>query len=322
MRRPIIFMFSGQGSQYYQMGRKLYEQNSNFRKWMIRGDKIASEVMGLSILEHLYNDSSKKNDRFDRILYTHPAIFLVEYALTQLIIDMGLEPDFILDASMGGFTALAVAEVLPFETALTAVIEQAKSIEALCPQGGMMAILHTAHLYFETPLLYENLELAGINFPAHFVISGKLQSLFSIKNFLREKKISFQSLPVSHAFHSSLIDPAAVSYKNFLNTIVLQRPKINFISSSYAHTLSSIPQHYFWEIVRTSLQFQKTIQMLEKNAPYLYLDLGPSGTLATFVKYNLSHKSASKSMPVLTPFKQDLKNFEKLKDEIKSLTRI
>ena len=72
---------------------------------------------------------------------------------------MGLEPDFILDASMGGFTAAAVAEVLPFETALTAVIEQAKSIEALCPQGGMMAILHTARLYFETPLFYENLEL-------------------------------------------------------------------------------------------------------------------------------------------------------------------
>ncbi len=317
MRSPTVFMFSGQGSHYYQMGRELYEQNPNFRKWMLRGDKIISDILGISILEELYNDSVRKSDSFHHTLYTHPAIFLVEYALAQIVIDMGLEPDFVLDASMGGFAAAAVAEVLPFELALTAVIEQAKAIEAFCPQGEMTAILHPARLYFETPLFYENLELAGINFPAHFVVSGKVLSLSLIKDFLKEKKITFQSLAVSHAFHSSFIDPAEVTYKTFLNTLVLHRPKISFISSSYADTLSSLPQYYFWEIVRTSLQFQKTIEILEKKSPYLYLDLGPSGTLATFVKYNLSHNSTSKSASILSPFGQDLKSLKKLENEIR-----
>ena len=59
--------------------------------------------------------------------------------------------------------------------------------------------------------------------------------------------------------------------------------------------------------------FDLTIQMLEKRASYTYLDLGPSGTLATFVKYNLHNQSCSKSFSILNPFGQDVRNLEKLK---------
>jgi acyl transferase domain-containing protein len=313
MSDQVVFMFSGQGSHYYQMGRELYEHHPGFRKWMLMGDGLVSDLIGLSLLEQLYNDSLRKGDRFDRTLYTHPAIFLVEYALTRVVMDMGIEPTHVLDSSLGGFTAAAVAGVLSFEEALTAVVEQAKALETHCPPGGMMAILHPVHLYFDDPLLYEHLELAGINFPNHFVVSGRPEALSDIHGYLKNKKISLQLLPISHGFHSSLIDSAADTYQKFLDTLTLQRPKVAYISCSQANILPSIPQYYLWEVVREPVHFQKTIQLLENRASYTYLDLGPSGTLAAFVKYNLTPQSRSKSIPVLNPFGHDMKNLEVLK---------
>lgn len=313
MPNPIVFMFSGQGSHYYHMGRELYEHNQHFRKMMLLGDNIASDLMGSSIIDQVYNESFKKNDLFNRTLYTHPAIFLVEYALARIVMDMGIEPDYVLDTSLGGFTASVIAGVLTFEAALAAVIEQAKVIENLCSQGGMIAVLHSPEIYYENPLFYENLEMVGINFPSHFVVSGKTQSINLVRNFLKEQKISFQLLAVSHAFHSSLIDTAAGTYKHYLKKLILQDPKISYISACYADVLPSIPQFYYWEFVRAPIQFQMTIQRLEEKGPYIYIDLGPSGTLATFVKYNLNRASTSKSIPTLVPYGADLKILERLK---------
>ena len=155
--------------------------------------------------------------------------------------------------------------------------------------------------------------MAAINFPSHFVVAGNQEALSDIRALLKEKEISYQLLAVSQGFHSSLIDPAAAGCIDFLNTLTLHEPRVSFISCSQANILSSIPQNYFWEIIRLTIQFQKTIQILEESASYIYLDLGPSGTLATFVKYNLDNQSRSKSLSILTPFGQDVRNLERLK---------
>ncbi|MEW5804471.1 MAG: acyltransferase domain-containing protein [bacterium] len=320
MNQFTIFMFSGQGSHYYQMGRELFEQNPVFRKNVLDGDRIVSEMTGVSIISQIYSNVYKKSDQFSHTLYTHPAIFLVEYALAQVVMEIGINPDYVLGASLGGFAAAAIAGVIPFETALTAVVRQAEALETLCPQGGMMAVIHSPDLFFENPLFHEHLELAAVNFPSHFVVSGDRKSLSDIQILLEEKKIIFQMLDVSRGFHSSLIDPAAAAYKNFLNTLVLDDPNICFISCSHANVLPFLPRDYFWETVRAPIYFQKTIQVLEEQAPYLYLDLGPSGTLASFVKYNLSEKSTSRSLPLLNPFGQDLKNLSRLKDTLPLLS--
>ena len=176
-----------------------------------------------------------------------------------------------------------------------------------------MAILYFPYLYFENSLLNSNLELAAINFSSHFVVAGKSEALSNIQTFLKEKEISYQLLAVSQGFHSSFIDSAEADYTDFLTKLAFQKPRLSFISCAQARILPSLPQNYFWEIIRLPIQFQKTIQILERSASYTYLDLGPSGTLATFVKYNLHNQSCSKSYSILTPFGQDVGNLEKLK---------
>lgn len=315
MRKPIVFMFSGQGSQYYQMGRELYEKQSCFRAWLLKGERWVQETAGFSILAQLYDPAQSKGDAFNRTLLTHPAIFLVEYSLAQTLREAGIEPDYVLGASMGSFAALAVAGVLTFEQTLQAVIEQAQAVEACCRPGGMLAVLANPALFDQMPWLYQQSTLAGVNFDKHFVISAGVRALSDIEQTLKQLAITQAMLPVSYAFHSPLIDPARTAYDDFLEALIYSVPRLPIMCCTYATELRAMPEGYLWTIIRQPIQFRQTIAAMEAKHAWTYVDVGPAGTLATFVKYNLSAQSASSIFSIMTLFGQDLSNMDKLLKE-------
>ncbi|MCP4403977.1 MAG: ACP S-malonyltransferase [bacterium] len=317
--KPIVFMFSGQGSHYYQMGRELFDHHPVFRKWMRTLDQAVHEVTGTSVLSELYDDARRKSESFTQTSYTHPAIFMVEYALTQMLLESGIRPDYVLGASMGEFASAAVVGVLDFEDALTALLKQVELLDRYCQPGGMTAILHHPDLFYETPLLHEQSEFAGQNFETHFVVSGRDDALAAIERSLRKQQIVFLHLPVSLAFHSSLIDPAAPKYKDFLRQHTYQAPRIPMISCAETDILSSFHQEHLWNIIHKPIAFQQTILTLERKQSFLYIDMGPLGTLANFVKQNLAATSQSQVFHILSPFGRSVERFAAVK---KCLTSI
>ncbi|MCR8985513.1 acyltransferase domain-containing protein [Brevibacillus laterosporus] len=73
MEKPIVFMFSGQGSQYFQMGKELFDQNPSFRRWMLQLDRISSSITGESVLEILYDPTKAKGiDLIRRNIHIQP----------------------------------------------------------------------------------------------------------------------------------------------------------------------------------------------------------------------------------------------------------
>lgn len=302
-------MFSGQGSQYYQMGKSLFAANKTFRDWMLKGDRICQDLIGLSITNHLYDVQIPRSQPFTKTLLSHPAIFMFEYGLIQILLEKNIYPNFVLGTSMGEFAAAVTCGILSFDSALESLIKQAQALEN-CAEGGMLAILHSSDLYHSQDYLNQFSELAAINFPANFVVSGQQDHLKIIRNKLKEKNILSQMLPVSHAFHSSLIDEAKTPFLNSIQQLKLENPKIPFISCADAKNLISVSHNHFWKIIRSPILFENVIQDLEKQQAVLYLDVGPSGTLANFVKYNLSSTSQSKQLALLTPFGDEIKNLE------------
>jgi hypothetical protein len=79
-----------------------------------------------------------------------------------------------------------------------------------------------------------------------------------------------------------------------------------------------LPGDFFWRIVRQPIRFRDTIALLERRGACRYIDVGPGGTLATFVKYGLPAGSRSTTHPILTPFGQDQKNLAALFTAMKS----
>lgn len=312
MNKKTVFMFSGQGSQYYHMGMDLYKNNTTFRNRMHDLDHIVSKLLGESILEIIYDRKRPKHENFNSLKYTHPAIFMVEYSLACAIQEMGIYPDCVCGSSLGEFASLAIAEVLSVEEVLYCIVKQAEIIEANCPKGCMIAIVHD-HVLYNQPELNRNCELAAVNYDSHFVVSVHEKNKEAILNFLAEKGIIYIELPVCYGFHSSLINSVELAFKKMFSNIQYKKPIIPFVSCAYGDNVHQFPDNYLWNIARKPIQFQKSVQIIEGSGPNIYIDLGPSGTLANFARHNLCDEKASEVYSIITPFNQAVVNLKKLK---------
>ena len=296
-----MFLFSGQGSQYFHMGRALYDEDATFREWMTRLDELARRLSGHSVIDVLYSDAHAKGDRFDRTLLTHPAIFMVEYSLAQSLIQAGVNPDMVLGASLGSFTAAAVAGFLDVEAALAAVIRQAAALEEWGEPGGMLAILAKPALFSDS-LLRDRSELAAIDFDTHFIVSARSRELGEIEESLKVRGVDIQRLPVSFPFHSRWIDRARIPFESFMQSVRRAPGRLPLVCCCAAEVLSDIPDGYFWNVVRSPIRFQDTVARLEQLGAHRYIDVGPAGTLATFLKYALPAGTGSTVHSILTPY--------------------
>ncbi|MBP2630735.1 MAG: 6-deoxyerythronolide-B synthase [Firmicutes bacterium] len=314
MSKPIIFMFSGQGSQYYHMGKELFFQNTVFRRSMLALNDVVYKNVGISIIDEIYNEDKKRSEPFDRLLYTHPAIFMIEYSLARTLIESGVEPDYVLGASLGEVTSAAVAGMISIERTIECLLKRAELIENYCELGGMIAIINNQELYHQAPIFSLNSELAAINYSSHFVISGTRNKLIKIEEYLKDRNILFQTLPVRYGFHSSNIDSMESEYKEFLYKSSFKKAKMSVISCLTSGCITEVSPEFFWDVSRQPICFQKTIVELEKKGQFNYIDVGPSGTLATFVKKIISKDSVSQIHDILTPFSQGIKKIEKLKE--------
>lgn len=308
---PTVFMFSGQGSHYFHMGKSLFEHNATFRRWMQDMDQFVRNSGGQSVLDILYDERRGKGESFDRTLLTHPAIFMVEYALAQAVMEQGVMPDLTLGVSLGAATAAAVSGCINVEDALKAVMMQAHALEQHCLPGGMIAILSRPDTRVLEDLSAE-FEIASINFDNHFVIAAQRGSMAAIEAVLRERQLTFQALPVSFAFHSRWIDAAQPCIERGLAALPQRPAKIPMACCAHGRVLTQLSASYFWEVARKPIRFQHTIAELEKNAPYRYLDLGPAGTLATFLKYTLKPDSGSVAQALMSPFGGEVRHLAAL----------
>jgi acyl transferase domain-containing protein len=304
-------MFSGQGSQYFQMGRHLFEEQGTFRRWMLRLDDQLRQVSGRSVIDTLYADGQRKGDPFDRTSLTHPAIFMVEYALAQSLIEAGVWPDVVLGVSLGSFAAAAVAGFIGVEDGLTAVIRQARAIEDWGEPGGMIAVLADPAL-FEEAFFSGCSELASVNMSSHFVISARRTALDEIEAALRARQVGFQRLPVSFPFHSRWIDHAKAPFEAGMRSMQYGSGRVPLVCCDRATTLSDLSDDYFWNVVRRPIRFREATARLEAQRTRRYIDVGPAGTLATFLKYTLPEKTTSTVHTILTPYGSDQRNLTAL----------
>src|SRR6185503_10778534 len=134
-KRKIAFVFTGQGAQYPQMGRQLYQMEPVFKNAIDRCAAVMDAEMGASLNDVLFGPSSAEFLNDTR--YVQPALFAIEYALADLLKHWGIEPEYVIGHSVGEITAACVAGMLDLEDAVRFVVARGRLMGQL-PRGGKM----------------------------------------------------------------------------------------------------------------------------------------------------------------------------------------
>lgn len=311
----LIFMYSGQGSHYYQMGRELYNKNTLFRDTMNECSSLLERHLGNSLVDIIYDDS-KKNENFNNILYTHPAILCIQYSLTQVLHERGVRPQRILGYSLGEYIAAVVAGMLSLEDGLKLAVYQAKYLQEKCREGGMLVVLDQVASFKENQQLFQNCTLAGINYENNFIISGLMSRLKEINLQLKGNAIFSQLLAVDHAFHSELIDPIEKDFKELVEKINFLPPRIPLYSAVKRGKVLEPDDQHFWNAVRDKIQFKELVTSIINQVEPLFVDLSPTGTLSNFIKYGFGKHIPS--FFTINQFGQDIKTIDKLLLDLKN----
>lgn len=313
MKKPIVFMFSGQGSQYYHMGRELYEEHPRFRLWMDHCDEIVHALTGTSLIDVIYREGVNKSEPFDRILHTNPALLCIEYSLARVLMETDIQPDYLLGYSLGEIAASVVSGAVSLEDGLQLSVEYARLLEENCRPAGMLAIIESEDIVDRFPGIFRNCSLSGRNFEKNFVVSGLLEDIQRLQEVLRRENIVSQRLPVNYGFHTELMDPIEDRFKNLARKIVFSPISIPVVSTLKAGWVREIDVDYLWDVVRHPVEFGKTVRQMLWNEDYAFIDVGPSGTLATFVKYLLTAGSRSTHFETINQFGRNLSTLDRLK---------
>ncbi|WGS46993.1 ACP S-malonyltransferase [Burkholderia sp. JSH-S8] len=288
--RRALFMYGGQGTQYFQMGRQLYDEHPTFRRHFDACSEFAEAALGQSLVRIVYDDSRQVYDPFDAIQYTHPALFAIGHALTAVARAEGIEPQAVLGYSLGEYVALTAAGCLSWEDGLRLTLHQARTIVGAAPDGGMLSVLAPLEHFDDHPDLYGDVELASINFGENFCVSGPRAALERTKARLNEARILSLDLPVRFPFHSSHIDAMRDEIIAIADGITLHAPAMPIYSPSHGRQIDerdlADPGRYIWNVARKRIDFHRIIRALAAEVPSrVFLDLSATASLANFIKY-------------------------------------
>lgn len=311
-----IWMFSGQGSQYYQMGLELYEKHALFREELEKADRIASRMINESVLEITYRARNDRFEPFDQILYSHPALLMIEYALSRVLLESHIRPDALLGYSLGELTSMVVSGAVSLDDGMAFAVKAAELIDFCAPAGKMLAVLHSAELFDQNPEAFAGCEIAARNFPGNFIVTGPADAVKRLQRFLSSREINTIELPVAYPFHSSRMSGIDTPLREAAGLVSFGVPQIAVLSARNGEPVETCTAAQLLDSMSCQVDFAATVRKLESTGPCLYVDLGPSGSMATTVKYNLSQGSQSEILAIVTRFGQEVRNLERLLDRL------
>ncbi len=283
--RPVVFMFSGQGAQHAGMGAGLYRVEPVFRSAIDQCAEALESELGLDLRTQLFPSDADRDNAQEQLGQTHltqPALFTVEYALAQLWMSCGIEPQAMIGHSIGEYVAACLAGVFSLDDALRLVATRGRLMQSL-PPGAMLAVpMNEAEVL---PLLDAQLSIAALNAPGRCVVSGPVDAIASLESRLADQGTRARRLQTSHAFHSPMMEPILAPFVEAVTAAAPRNPERPFISNvtgTWITADEATDPGYWARHLRGTVRFADGLATLlaEDGDPPALLEVGPGNTLA------------------------------------------
>ncbi|KAH7121302.1 hypothetical protein B0J11DRAFT_590366 [Dendryphion nanum] len=299
----IIYVFTGQGAQWFAMGKELMSTIQLYRKSMKRSDE-SLRTMGAkwSLVEEMMKEESKSQINDSEL--SQPATTALQIALIDLLAGIGIRPSVVVGHSSGEIAAAYAAGVLDQDTALKIAFHRGKLTATR--EGAMIAVGLGEHQVLPYLAAVDNGKamIACANSPFSTTVSGDRIAIFQIELALKSDGVFARRLIVERAYHSHHMEDVASEYLEALGDVKYKEPRksTTFISSvTGTQKTNDFGSQYWVDNLVSKVRFEKAFtQALKihtsaqaKTGPKIIVEVGPHSALAGPIRQNIGNMSSS-----------------------------
>ncbi len=274
-RRAIVFVCSGQGSQWAGMGRNLLRAEPVFRAAVEECEKWLRPLTTWSLTAEL--TAPVERSRLDETAVAQPALFAVQVGIARLWQAWGLAPDALIGHSVGEVTAAYLAGSLSLAEAVEVVYHRGRLMQAAAGEGGMASVELPAERMSDLLSAYQGeLTIGAINDPDSTVVSGDAAALADLLVRLRGEGIACRELRVGYAFHSARMNPAGRELSQALGTLTPGPSRLPIYSTVSGNLVGDqrFDADYWVRNVRETVRFADAMNAAISDGYRVFLEIG------------------------------------------------
>lgn len=307
-----VFLFPGQGSQYANMAKDLYEHNEAFRKDMDYCFDYAKSLSPIDFKAIIFNEDSALLNKTEN---TQLSLFIIEYCLAKKLLRAGIKPDAIIGHSLGEYVAACIVGCISIEDALKLVFHRGRLMGSM-PEGDMVLVRMAEEDL--KPLLLDTISICVYNTKKNLVIGGSTEDINQQVKVFEMNEIKYRKLTVSHAYHTYMMEGALEAYAKVLSTVEFKAFEAKVFSTSTGKLISSelfCTEKYWLDQIMNPVRFSDAIENIVNHISNpIFIEVGPGSGLSSFVKKIFGQQANTINLlPKPTKKDTDLENFGKAK---------
>ncbi|MBI9100432.1 MAG: type I polyketide synthase, partial [Spirochaetaceae bacterium] len=282
-KNNIVFCFPGQGVDIPASIKQLYETNASFFKFLNQCFLIIKESTGWDPLNIFLGENDEDKMKFLQTSYSQPILFSIEWAIAKTLMHDGIHPSAFIGHSLGELVAACLSGIFSLESAIKVVIKRGEFMQA-APAGVMLAVM--APLDKMHSILTPNVYISAINSENQIVVAGEQEHIEAFLKVLESENLLYVRLKNQFPFHTTLMDEAAIKFKEFLQEVDMEPAQIPFVSNSTGEWVNIgdiISPDYWADHIKKPVLFSSCVKKLMKDFTF-FIEIGPGHTITGLIQ--------------------------------------